>query len=96
MKVLPLHQDEHRLLEMEDQDYEIHHWTIPHISSCKNFMQISDEEYLIDIISFSLLVVLIPVIFTVILCIITYCIYRHNKNRSNRIPTNAPIGMNID
>jgi len=38
-----------------------------------------------------LLVVLIPVIFTIVLCAITYCIYRFNKSRSNRSPTDSPI-----
>lgn len=34
---------------------------------------------------------LIPVIFTIVLCTVTYCIYRYNKKRSQRAPTNAPI-----
>ena len=44
----------------------------------------------------SLLVVLIPIIFTVLLCAITYCIYRYNRRRTDRNPTNSPIGTNIN
>ncbi|UJR15644.1 hypothetical protein I4U23_002580 [Adineta vaga] len=38
-----------------------------------------------------LLVVFVPVIFTIILCTIAYCIYRYNRKRSERVPTNSPI-----
>lgn len=45
------------------------------------------------ILYFSLLIVLIPIIFTVLLCAVTYCIYRYNRTRTNRAPTNAAIGI---
>ncbi|CAF1489974.1 unnamed protein product [Adineta steineri] len=37
------------------------------------------------------LVVFIPVIFTILLCTITYCVYQYNRKRSQREPTNSPI-----
>lgn len=39
---------------------------------------------------FSLLVILIPIIFTIILCSITYCVYRYNKKRSQNARRYAP------
>ncbi|CAF0814610.1 unnamed protein product [Adineta ricciae] len=38
-----------------------------------------------------LLVILVPVAFTVILCTLIYCIYRYNRKRSQSAPTDSPI-----
>ena len=41
----------------------------------------------LSLFCFSLLVILIPVIFTLILCTITYCIYRYNKKTVTKYST---------
>lgn len=43
-----------------------------------------------------ILAILVPIVFTLILCCVTYCIYRYNKKIAARAPTDSPIGRNFN
>ncbi|CAF1119770.1 unnamed protein product [Rotaria sordida] len=64
----------------------------PTTQASRNQSPVSDNSPVDhNTLAFMILAILVPIAFTIILCFITYCIYRYNKSLSSRASTNSSI-----